>query len=161
MATVGAVYDRAFVAFEWENRAVIDRAYSKLANQQTTVIGSTLAHYEITGHLGTGGMGEVYQATDSKLGRSVAIKFLPEAFASDTERVARFQRVGREELLLASDNDQAGLFARDWSSDGRYFVFEKFFFSGTTTDIWILPLFGEKKPVAFLRTPARETEGQI
>jgi serine/threonine protein kinase len=65
------------------------------------VIGKTLAHYEITGHLGTGGMGEVYQATDSKLGRSVAIKFLPEAFASDAERVARFQREAR---VLASLN---------------------------------------------------------
>jgi eukaryotic-like serine/threonine-protein kinase len=38
------------------------------------MIGIKLAHYEITSHLGTGGMGEVYQATDSKLGRSVAIK---------------------------------------------------------------------------------------
>ena len=47
------------------------------------MIGTKLAHYEITGHLGSGGMGEVYQATDSKLGRSVAIKLLPEAFAHD------------------------------------------------------------------------------
>jgi serine/threonine-protein kinase len=38
------------------------------------MIGSTLGHYQVTGHLGTGGMGEVYQATDAKLGRSVAIK---------------------------------------------------------------------------------------
>src|SRR5262245_40249041 len=45
------------------------------------MIGKKLAHYEITGHLGTGGMGEVYQATDSKLGRNVAIKLLPEAFS--------------------------------------------------------------------------------
>jgi serine/threonine protein kinase len=65
------------------------------------VIGTTFAHYEITGHLGTGGMGEVYQATDSKLARSVAIKFLPETFAQDTERLARFQREAR---VLASLN---------------------------------------------------------
>src|SRR5215510_8051865 len=65
------------------------------------MIGSRLAHYEITGHLGAGGMGDVYQATDTKLGRSVAIKFLPEAFSHDGERVARFQREAR---VLASLN---------------------------------------------------------
>src|SRR5262249_2152019 len=65
------------------------------------MIGTRLAHYEITSHLGSGGMGDVYQATDVKLGRSVAIKFLPEAFSHDTERVARFQREAR---LLASLN---------------------------------------------------------
>jgi serine/threonine protein kinase len=65
------------------------------------MIGTKLAHYEITAHLGSGGMGDVYQATDTKLGRSVAIKFLPEAFSHDTERVARFQREAR---VLASLN---------------------------------------------------------
>ena len=52
-------------------------------NLHPFMIGTKLAHYEITSHLGTGGMGEVYQATDSKLGRSVAIKLLPEAFTHD------------------------------------------------------------------------------
>src|SRR5688500_18651748 len=65
------------------------------------MIGSRLAHYEITSHLGTGGMGEVYQGSDTKLGRSVAIKFLPEAFSHDGGRVARFQREAR---VLASLN---------------------------------------------------------
>ena len=65
------------------------------------MIGTKLAHYEITSHLGSVGMGDVYQATDTKLGRSVAIKFLPEAFSHDTERVARFQREAR---VLASLN---------------------------------------------------------
>jgi non-specific serine/threonine protein kinase len=60
------------------------------------MIGTKLAHYEITSRLGSGGMGDVYQATDTKLGRSVAIKFLPEVFSHDTERVvARFQREAR------------------------------------------------------------------
>ncbi len=63
------------------------------------MIGTRLAHYEIVTHLGSGGMGDVYQATDMKLGRSVAIKFLPEAFSHDTERVARFKREAR---VLAS-----------------------------------------------------------
>ena len=65
------------------------------------MIGNKVAHYEITAHLGSGGMGDVYQATDTKLGRSVAIKFLPDAFSHDTERVARFQREAR---VLASLN---------------------------------------------------------
>ena len=59
------------------------------------MIGTRLAHYEITAHLGSGGMGDVYQAMDSKLGRSVAVKFLPESFAHDAERVARFEREAR------------------------------------------------------------------
>ena len=59
------------------------------------MIGTKLAHYEITTHIGSGGMGDVYPASDTKLGRSVAIKFLPEAFSHDTERVARFQREAR------------------------------------------------------------------
>jgi serine/threonine-protein kinase len=65
------------------------------------MIGTKLAHYEITRHLGSGGMGDVYQATDSKLGRSVAIKFLPEAWAHDEERLSRFRREAR---VLASLN---------------------------------------------------------
>jgi serine/threonine protein kinase len=65
------------------------------------MIGTKLAHFEITSHLGTGGMGEVYQATDAKLGRSVAIKLLPEALTHDTDRAARFEREAR---LLASLN---------------------------------------------------------
>jgi serine/threonine protein kinase len=65
------------------------------------MIGKTLGHYEITSQLGKGGMGEVYQAKDLKLGRDVAVKVLPEEFAKDTDRVARFQR---EATLLASLN---------------------------------------------------------
>ena len=60
-----------------------------------------IAHYRITAKLGEGGMGEVWRATDTKLGREVAIKILPEAFAHDTERMARFQR---EAQVLAALN---------------------------------------------------------
>jgi serine/threonine protein kinase len=66
-----------------------------------SMIGKSLAHYSITSQLGKGGMGEVYQATDTKLGRDVAIKVLPEEFAKDSDRVTRFQR---EAKLLASLN---------------------------------------------------------
>ena len=66
-----------------------------------SMIGKSLAHYSITSEIGKGGMGEVYQATDTKLGRDVAIKVLPEEFARNADRVARFQR---EAKLLASLN---------------------------------------------------------
>jgi len=59
------------------------------------MIGSALGHFTITNHLGSGGMGEVYQATDAKLGRDVAVKFLSEAFVHDTSHLARLQREAR------------------------------------------------------------------
>ena len=52
--------------------------------------GTSLGHHTITAPLGAGGMGEVYRAQDTKLDREVAIKVLPEGFAADDERVARF-----------------------------------------------------------------------
>jgi serine/threonine protein kinase len=66
-----------------------------------SMIGKTLGHYSVSSLIGRGGMGEVYQARDQKLDRDVAIKVLPEKFAKDADRVARFQR---EAKLLASLN---------------------------------------------------------
>src|SRR3989441_9252078 len=87
------------------------------------MIGTKLAHYEITAHLGTGGMGEVYQATDTKLGRSVAVKFLPEAFSHDSERVARFEREAR---VLASLNHPniAAIHGLEESGGRKFLVME-------------------------------------
>src|SRR5688500_3277811 len=65
------------------------------------VAGARLGPYEIQSALGAGGMGEVYRATDTTLGRQVAIKVLPDAFAADPERLARFER---EAKTLASLN---------------------------------------------------------
>ena len=65
------------------------------------MIGQALSHYLITGRLGAGGMGEVYRARDTRLDREVAIKVLPEGFAQDDERLARFKR---EAQVLASLN---------------------------------------------------------
>ena len=64
-------------------------------------LGAKLGPYEILGPLGAGGMGEVYRAHDTKLGRDVAIKVLPEAFAHDVDRLSRFQH---EAKMLASLN---------------------------------------------------------
>ncbi len=63
--------------------------------------GQTILHYRLAGKLGSGGMGEVWQASDTTLGRDVAIKLLPQAVASDPERLARFER---EAKVLASLN---------------------------------------------------------
>lgn len=62
---------------------------------------SRVGPYQIVGSLGAGGMGEVYRATDPRLGRDVALKVLPEIFARDQERMARFER---EAKVLASLN---------------------------------------------------------
>src|SRR5215469_18372532 len=59
------------------------------------MIGTTVAHYRINTAIGAGGMGEVYRATDAKLGREVALKVLPPDMARDSERLARFQREAR------------------------------------------------------------------
>ncbi len=64
-------------------------------------VGSRIAHYDVTALIGEGGMGQVYQATDTKLMRQVARKILPEAFATDPDRLARFQRKAQ---VLASLN---------------------------------------------------------
>ena len=63
--------------------------------------GTRLGPYEIVAALGAGGMGEVYRARDAKLSRDIALKVLPDAFARDTDRLARF---GREAQVVAALN---------------------------------------------------------
>src|ERR1700675_910035 len=67
----------------------------------TIAAGTKLGRYEIRSKLGEGGMGEVYRARDERLNRDVAIKILPDAFAQDSDRLARFKR---EAQVLASMN---------------------------------------------------------
>jgi eukaryotic-like serine/threonine-protein kinase len=85
--------------------------------------GTKLGSYQVTAQIGAGGMGEVYQAHDTKLGRDVAIKVLPEAFARDPERLSRFQR---EAKLLASLNHSniATIHGLEESNGTHYLVME-------------------------------------
>ena len=85
--------------------------------------GTTLGTFEIKGILGKGGMGEVYRALDTKLGREVAIKVLPEDFAADPERLTRFER---EAKTLASLNHNHIGALYDFKQDGevRFLVME-------------------------------------
>jgi serine/threonine protein kinase len=88
-------------------------------------VGTKLGTYEVTSHIGSGGMGEVYQAHDGKLGRDVAIKVLPlpEQFARDPERLARFQR---EAKMLAALNHPniAAIYGLEQSGETHYLVME-------------------------------------
>jgi serine/threonine protein kinase len=85
--------------------------------------GTRLGPYEVVAPLGSGGMGEVYRARDARLGRDVALKVLPEAFARDAERMARFEREAR---VLASLNHPniASLYGVEESGGTRALVME-------------------------------------
>ena len=110
--------------------------------------GTRLGHYEILSMLGVGGMGEVYRARDTRLGRDVALKVLPDHFASDAERLARFQR---EAHVLASLNHPhiASIHGLEESDGLRALVLE--LVEGETLADWIsrgaIPL-DEALPVA-------------
>ncbi|MEP7028365.1 MAG: protein kinase [Candidatus Eisenbacteria bacterium] len=97
--------------------------------------GQKLASYEILAPLGAGGMGEVWRARDTRLGREVAIKALPDAFAQDPERLARFER---EAKLLASLNHPniGAIYGFEVVDGHRYLVLE--FIEGDTLEDMLL-----------------------
>ena len=86
----------------------------------TLSAGKRLGTYEIISSLGAGGMGEVYRARDTKLGRDVALKVLPEAFSRDKERLARFEREAR--LLASLNHPNIAVIHGFEESDGVHFL---------------------------------------
>ena len=85
--------------------------------------GTTLAHYRLVEKIGQGGMGEVFRAEDTKLGREVAIKVLPEMMAADADRLARFEREARSLAALNHPNI-AAIYGLEEADDTRFLVLE-------------------------------------
>jgi serine/threonine-protein kinase len=87
------------------------------------MIGKTFSHYKILEKLGAGGMGEVYRAEDLRLHRHVAVKVLPDLFAGDPERLARFER---EAKLVAALNHPniAAIYGLEEAEGKRFLVLE-------------------------------------
>jgi serine/threonine-protein kinase len=105
-AEVEKLLERRCEGGEFLNRPAQDMAGAPPAQtQQTTLLGQKISHYEILARLGAGGMGEVWLAKDPRLGRKVALKLLPNEFATDPERLLRF----RKEAKAASGADHPNI----------------------------------------------------
>ena len=89
----------------------------------TVAAGEEILGYRVEGLIGEGGMGVVYRATDSKLKREVAIKVLPEAFAADADRLARFEREAQVLAQLSHPNI-ASVYGLEESNGIRALVME-------------------------------------
>src|SRR5437868_10671225 len=70
----------------------------------SSIVGQTLGHYQVLGKIGAGGMGEVFRAHDSRLGRDVAVKILPPIFSADEDRLRRFEQEARATAKLNHPN---------------------------------------------------------
>src|SRR6266550_298506 len=82
----------------------VERMANSLEDQTDSLAGQSFGPYQISVRIGTGGMGEVYLAQDSRLGRKVALKMLPDYFTRDDERVRRFQQEARAASALNHPN---------------------------------------------------------
>jgi Tol biopolymer transport system component len=95
---------------------------------------ATLGHYRVLGQLGEGAMGVVYRAADSKLGREIALKVLPENFAQDSDRLSRFEREAR--LVAALNHPNIAAIYGMEHADGKHFLVLELA-EGTTLAEWI------------------------
>ena len=105
----------------------------------TLAAGSKLGHYEIRSKLGEGGMGEVYLALDTKLGRKVALKILPAELASNQDRMRRFTQEAKAAAALNHANGATGEQYPDCSPEGRWVVYNTVFGKPT---VWRVPAEG-------------------
>jgi len=93
------------------------------ARERPSLVGKTVSHYRINSSVGAGGMGEVYRATDTKLGRDVALKVLPADMARDADRLARFQREARAVAALNHPN-VVTIYSVEHSEDLQFITME-------------------------------------
>jgi len=87
------------------------------------MLGQTFAHYKVTAKIGAGGMGEVFRATDTKLGRDVALKVLPSGLATDPNRLTRFRNEARALAALQHPN-VASIYGLEEVNDKLFLVME-------------------------------------
>ncbi len=114
-AEVQSLLDQPESAAGFLARPALDVAARLASPAPTLLTGRRIGVFELLGLLGVGGMGEVYRARDTRLGRDVAIKMLPRAFTDDPDRLARFEREAR---VLASLNHRTSARSTD-SRRGR------------------------------------------